>query len=114
MILRRRMSLRVQLTLLVVAALVAALLLSLFLFADERSLAIRAALGFEAAGRAANVARLIAEAPPDLHASILRAANSPLPKASEKGRERPRNPVLRSAGGSSASTARRRTPPPSV
>ena len=78
MILRRRMSLRVQLTLLVVAALVAALLLSLFLFADERSLAIRAALGFEAAGRAANVARLIEEAPPDLHASILRAANSPL------------------------------------
>lgn len=71
-------SLRVQLILLVVAALVAAQLVSLFLFADERSLAIRAALGFEAAGRAANVARLIEEAPADLHASILRAANSPL------------------------------------
>jgi signal transduction histidine kinase len=71
-------SLRVQLILLVVAALVAGQLVSLFLFADERSLAIRAALGFEAAGRAANVARLIEEAPPDLHPSIVRAANSPL------------------------------------
>ena len=47
------------------------------LFFDERSLAIRAAFGFEAAG-AANVARLIEEAPPNLHNSILRAANSPL------------------------------------
>lgn len=71
-------SLRVQLILLIVAALVVAQLVSLLLFADERSLAIRAALGFEAAGRAANVARLIEEAPPDLHASIVRAANSPL------------------------------------
>ncbi|MVO17620.1 ATP-binding protein [Parasedimentitalea huanghaiensis] len=72
------LSLRGQLVLLVVAALAAAQLISLWLFADERSLAVRAALGFEAAGRAANVARLIEEAPPDLHPSILRAANSPL------------------------------------
>ncbi len=72
------LSLRVQMILLVVAALAVAQIISLFLFADERSLAIRAALGFEAAGRAANVARLIEEAPPELHASILRAANSPL------------------------------------
>jgi signal transduction histidine kinase len=72
------LSLRVQLILVVVAALAMAQVVSLFLFADERSLAIRAALGFEAAGRAANVVRLIEEAPPDLHASILRAANSPL------------------------------------
>ena len=71
-------TLRVQLVLLVVAALTAAQIVSLWLFVDERSLAIRAAFGFEAAGRAANVARLIDEAPPDLHASILRAANSPL------------------------------------
>ncbi|MCB1355307.1 MAG: HAMP domain-containing protein [Maritimibacter sp.] len=71
-------SLRVQLVLLVVAALIVAQVISLLLFADERSLAVRAALGFEAAGRAANVARLIEEAPPDLHESILRAANSPL------------------------------------
>ena len=61
---RRAMrSLSGQLILLVVAALVVAQVISLFLFADERSLAIRAALGFEAAGRAANVARLIEEAP---------------------------------------------------
>lgn len=71
-------TLRVQLALLVVGALTVAQLVSLWLFADERSLAVRAALGFEAAGRAANVARLIEEAPEDLHGSILRAANSPL------------------------------------
>lgn len=52
-------TLRVQLVLLVVAALTAAQIVSLWLFVDERSLAIRAAFGFEAAGRAANVARLI-------------------------------------------------------
>ena len=71
-------SLRVQMIFLVVAALTVAQLVSLWLFADERSLAVRAALGFEAVGRAANVARLIEEAPEELHASILRAANSPL------------------------------------
>lgn len=71
-------SLRGQLVLLVVVALAVAQVISLWLFADERSLAVRAALGFEAAGRAANVARLIEEAPPALHPSILRAANSPL------------------------------------
>ncbi len=71
-------TLRVQLALLVVGALTVAQLVSLWLFADERSMAVRAALGFEAAGRAANVARLIEEAPEDLHGSILRAANSPL------------------------------------
>lgn len=75
---RLLLSLRVQLILVVVAALAVAQVVSLFLFADERSLAIRAALGFEAAGRAANFVRLIEEAPPELHASILRAANSPL------------------------------------
>ncbi|MDG2259466.1 MAG: ATP-binding protein [Paracoccaceae bacterium] len=71
-------SLRVQLILLILAALTAAQLVSLWLFADERSLAIQAAMGFEAAGRAANVARLIEEAPEDLRESVLRAANSPL------------------------------------
>ncbi len=71
-------TLRVQLALLVIGALTVAQLASLWLFADERSLAVRAALGFEAAGRAANVARLIEEAPEQLHGSILRAANSPL------------------------------------
>ncbi len=71
-------SLRVQLILLIVGALVVAQAVSLWLFVDERTLAIRATLGFETAGRAANVARLIEEAPPGLHASILRAADSPL------------------------------------
>ncbi|WP_375566087.1 ATP-binding protein [Oceaniradius stylonematis] len=71
-------SLRTQLVILILGALVVAQIVSLFLFVDERSLAVRAALGMEAAGRAANVVRLIEEAPPSLHASILRAANSPL------------------------------------
>ncbi|WP_439117797.1 ATP-binding protein [Nereida ignava] len=71
-------TLRVQLVLLIIVALAVAQVISLFLFADERSLAIRAALGFEAAGRAANVVRLIEEAPADLQDSIIRAANSPL------------------------------------
>ncbi|MFC0159170.1 MULTISPECIES: ATP-binding protein [Mameliella] len=71
-------SLSGQLILVVIATLFLAQVVSFFLFADERSLAIRAALGFEAAGRAANVARLIEEAPTDLKESILRAANSPL------------------------------------
>ncbi|MFP1634146.1 ATP-binding protein [Zhengella sp. ZM62] len=71
-------SLRAQLVLLILGALAIAQTVSLWLFADERSLAVRAALGFEAAGRAANVVRLLEEAPPDLSASIVRAANSPL------------------------------------
>ncbi|MBO9463185.1 MULTISPECIES: ATP-binding protein [Stappiaceae] len=68
----------VQLTLLVIAALTAAQVISLWLFADERSLAIRAALGFEAAGRAANVARLLESTPSELRPAILGAADSPL------------------------------------
>lgn len=48
------------------------------LFADERSRAVRAALGLEAAGRAANVAALLDDAPESLRASILRSADSPL------------------------------------
>ena len=71
-------SLRVQLVLLIIAALAIAQTISLWLFFDERGLAVRAALGFEAAGRAANVALLLEEAPDDLHQAILRAANSPL------------------------------------
>ncbi|SDY81598.1 ATP-binding protein [Citreimonas salinaria] len=71
-------SLRAQLIVLIVGALVVAQAISLLLFVDERRLAVRAALGFEAAGRAANVARLLEEAPQDLWPSILRAANSPM------------------------------------
>lgn len=71
-------SLRGQLVLLIIGALLIAQTISLWLFVDERSLAVRAAIGAEAAGRAANVALLIEEAPPELRSSILRAADSPL------------------------------------
>lgn len=52
--------------------------LGLLVLTDERNRAVRAALGLEAAGRAANVALLLDDAPPDLRPSIVRAANSPL------------------------------------
>ncbi|WP_254448066.1 ATP-binding protein [Ruegeria arenilitoris] len=71
-------SLRGQLILLIIAALAAAQLVSLWLFVDERSMAVHMALGLETAGRAANIARLIEEAPPEMHDAILRAASSPL------------------------------------
>ena len=71
-------SLRGQLVLLIVTTLAIAQIFSLWLFVDERSLAIQTAQGLEAAGRAANVATLIEDAPPELHAAILRASNSPL------------------------------------
>ena len=71
-------SLRGQVILLIIFALLVAQAISLWLFVDERTLAVRAALGFEAADRAANIALLIHEAPVDLHPSILRAASSPL------------------------------------
>ena len=74
----RPRTLRAQLVLLILGALLAAQAVSLWLFFDERGLAVRAALGLEAAGRAANVALLLEEAPEALRPSILRAANSPL------------------------------------
>lgn len=52
--------------------------LGLVLLTDERNRAVRAALGLEAAGRAANVVLLLDSAPIDLRPSILRAADSPL------------------------------------
>ncbi len=52
--------------------------LSLLLFSDERNRAVRAAMGLEAAGRAANVALLLDEAPESMQAAILRSADSPL------------------------------------
>ena len=71
-------TLRAQLVLLILLALTAAQAVNLFWFADERSLAVRAALGAEAAERAANAARLLEEAPASLHPSIIRAASTPL------------------------------------
>ena len=52
--------------------------LGLLLLTDERNRAVRAALGLEAAGRAANVVLLLDDAPANLRTSILRAADSPL------------------------------------
>jgi signal transduction histidine kinase len=70
--------LRTQIALLVLGVLFVAQALSLWLFVDERSLAVQAAIGAEAAGRAANVAQLIEGAPSDLHSQIISAATSPL------------------------------------
>jgi len=73
-----RMGFRTQIALLVVSVLFVAQSVGLWLFVDERSLAVQAAIGSEAAGRAANVARLIEEAPLELHDGIIAAATSPL------------------------------------
>jgi len=48
--------------------------LGLLLLTDERNRAVRAALGLEAAGRAANVALLLDDAPVDLHPAVRRFA----------------------------------------
>ncbi len=71
-------SLRAQIILLILGCLLVAQAVSVFLFADERGLAVRAAISAEAAGRAANIVRLLEETPPAQHPAILRAATSPL------------------------------------
>lgn len=71
-------SLGVQLLIMLLLALAITQGLGLLLLTDERSRAVRAALGLEAAGRAANVVLLLDGAPTDLRTSILRAADSPL------------------------------------
>lgn len=73
-----RLGFRSQIALLVVSVLFVAQIVGLWLFVDERALAVQAAIGSEVAGRAANVARLIEEAPGDLQQQIVVAANSPL------------------------------------
>jgi len=67
-----------QLLIMLLFALVITQALGLVLLTDERNRAVRAALGLEAAGRAANVVLLLDSAPEDLRPSILRAADSPL------------------------------------
>ncbi len=67
-----------QLLVMLLVALVISQGLSLVIFSDERDRAVRAALAFEAAGRAANVVQLLESAPTDLHAEIIAAASSPL------------------------------------
>ena len=72
------LGIRLQIALLVVSVLFVAQVVGLWLFVDERSLAVQAAIGSEAAGRSANVARLIEAVPPGLHDEIVTAATSPL------------------------------------
>lgn len=71
-------SLRGQVVAVLALALVLAQAVSLWLFADERDLAVRAALMREALDRAANVSALLERAPPGSEAAILAAAGSPL------------------------------------
>lgn len=71
-------SLRGQLLLLMLLTLAIGQGLSAWLLADEREMALQAALGQEAASRAANVVNLMVEAPQDLRPAIVRAANSRL------------------------------------
>ncbi|OUS06279.1 two-component sensor histidine kinase [Rhodobacterales bacterium 52_120_T64] len=71
-------SLRGQLVLMILATFVVVQGFSLWLFIDERRLAVRAALEQEAGGRAANLVRLLEAAPQELHPEILRSADSPL------------------------------------
>ena len=73
-----RLGFRSQIALLVVSVLFVAQIVGLWLFVDERALAVQAAISSEVAGRAANVARLVEEAPGDLQQQIVVAANSPL------------------------------------
>ena len=67
-----------QLLVMLLLALAITQWLGLVLLTDERNRAVRAALGLEAAGRAANVVLLLDSAPFDLRPSIVRAADSPL------------------------------------
>ncbi len=76
-------TLRGQLVLVILATFIVVQGVSLWLFVDERQLAVRAALGLEVAGRAANVVRLLEATPPELHRDILEAANSPLVRFSQ-------------------------------
>lgn len=71
-------SLGAQLLLMLLLALGAAQGLGYLVFSEERDRAVRAALGFEAAGRAANVALLLDDAPDDARRGIVSAASSPL------------------------------------
>ena len=71
-------TLRGQLLSVLLLAVLGAQTAGTFLLLDERRLAVRAALGAEVVGRAANVTRLLEESPPAMHSTILGAADSPL------------------------------------
>ncbi|MDE3028659.1 MAG: HAMP domain-containing protein [Paracoccaceae bacterium] len=74
----RPTTLRGQIILLIVLALAVAQALTLWLFIDQRALAVRSALALEAADRAGNIARLLEDAPTGLRREILQAASSSL------------------------------------
>ena len=67
-----------QLLVLLLAAVLVTQGLAVLLFSDQRLRAVRAVMGLDAAGRAANVALLLEKTPPSLQDSILRSADSPL------------------------------------
>ena len=67
-----------QLALLIVAAFLAAQVISVWIFADERGAAIRAAQRYETVERAAAVAQALDQAPRESRESILAAVNSRL------------------------------------
>ncbi len=73
-----RLSLRAQVLLVVIGALALAQAIALWLFADERDLAVRAALVAEAFSRIANVVALLERTPPEVAPALLQAASSPL------------------------------------
>lgn len=71
-------SLGAQLLVMLLLALGVSQALSLFVFSDERDRAVRAALGYETAGRAGNVAHLIDTTSKVSRPQIVAAASSPL------------------------------------
>lgn len=66
-----------QLVLLIVVTFISAQAVSFWLFARERSQAVRAAQEQEMADRVATIARLAEQAPAGMHGMIVQAANSP-------------------------------------
>ena len=67
-----------QLLMLLLVAVLISQALGLLLLSDQRLRAVRTVVGLDAAGRAANVALLLEQAPLSLQDSILRSADSPL------------------------------------
>lgn len=91
-------SLRGQMLVLLLGALITVQLITMALFFSERRLAVRAALGAEAAERTANVVGLVEAAPADLHPEILRSAGSPLMRFELSDAPRANNDGLAAAG----------------
>ena len=71
-------TLRGQIILLIILALAVAQALTLWIFVDQRALAVRSVLALEAADRTGSTARLLEDAPENLHTEILQAASSSL------------------------------------